>query len=516
MGLSRDVGTALGRRRFLMLGGGVAATAALAACSPAGSGGAGAARKVGPDSPAVAAAECARDVSGAPTVSVALDAAPTEIDLGGKRVSTWAYGGVVPGKEIRVTRGEHLRVDLSNRLPQPTTVHWHGLAIRNNMDGVPNLTQAPVAAGGGFRYEFTVPESGTFWFHPHAGTQLDRGLYGPLIVQDPADGGDYDEELVVVLDDWLDGTGRTPVSVLADLKRNGMGAMGGMHHGGGSMPGMSGGMRMPRSKLLGGDAGDVTYPYYLANGRIAADPQVINAKPGKRYRLRLINAGGDTAFRVGIPGASMTVTHTDGFPVVPKRAESVLLGMAERIDAVVEVPDSSVPLLVVPEGKDGHAQVVFRVGRTPAPDPAALVAPFLARPVLLSTDTVATDHVHLAERKPDVTHALVLEGPGNKYQWTINGKPYNPNRGVGVRQGQYARLRFENQTTMWHPMHLHGHTFQVRGAGGTGPRKDTVIVLPGKTVEVDFEASNPGQWLTHCHNIYHGQSGMMTVLSYLE
>lgn len=509
--------TAVSRRGFLLLAGGAAAGSALAACT--GNSSSSAARPVGPHSTAVAAAERARQVAGAGTTSVRLSPAASEIDLGGPRVSTWTYGSL-PGKEIRITRGTRLSVDFRNELPQPTTVHWHGLAIRNDMDGVPDLTQSAVAARGSFRYDFTVPEAGTFWFHPHVGTQLDRGLYAPLIVEDPSDGRDYDDELVVVLDDWLDGTGRTPDTVLTGLRRNGMGSMGsmgGMSGSGSAMSSMpAGGMQMPQSAVLGGDAGDVSYPYFLANGRVAAAPQVISSKPRRRYRLRLINAAADTAFRVGLPGQQMRVTHTDGFPINPVSADAVLIGMGERVDAVIEVPATSTTLLVVAEGKTGHAQVGFRVGAAALPDATALLPAFLTRPVLMMLSTAAAENVRLAPRNPDVTHTLELAGPSGNYRWTINGKTYDPARGLPVRQGQYVRLRFVNRTTMFHPMHLHGHTFQVRQAGTTGARKDTVLVLPNRTVEVDFVADNPGQWLTHCHNVYHGEAGMMTVVSYVH
>ncbi len=507
----------LSRRRFLALGGGLAATATLgAACSSQSQ--AAPPPRVGPHSPAVTAAAQARQVPGAPTVNVALEAAPTEIDLGaGTRVSTWAFGGQLPGKEIRTKKGDVLRVDLRNNLPQDTTIHWHGLAIRNDMDGVPALTQDPIKAGADFRYEFTLPESGTFWFHPHVGMQLDRGLYAPLIIEDPAEPGKYDTEVVVVLDDWIDGTGTNPDAVLANLNQQGMNMGAGMGMGGGG--GMSG-MGMSGKGPLGGDAGDVTYPYYLANGKIAAAPQVVDAKPGQRIRLRLINAGADTAFRVGMPTSAMTITHTDGFPVTPQQAQAVIMGMGERVDAIITVPDTTTPLLVIPEGKNGIAQLVIRVNQGAAPDPRTLVPAFLQRPVLDTAATRATKQVFLPTKKLDVTHDLVLKGPGpgaaGKYTWTINGKTYNPAEGLPVRQGQRARLRFINQSMMYHPMHLHGHTFQVRGQGGSGPRKDTVLVLPMQTVEVDFDADNPGQWLTHCHNIYHGESGMMTVTSYVE
>ncbi|SEP53529.1 multicopper oxidase family protein [Amycolatopsis saalfeldensis] len=515
----------LNRRGFLALGAGATAAFGLAACSSGGSS-ASQQKKIGPTSPLVNRAEAARRPANASVHAIGLTAQPGEIDLGGVTVKTWSYGQL-PGPEIRLKRGQVLRAKISNRLPQPTTIHWHGLALRNDMDGVPDLTQPAVAAGRDFTYEFTAPEAGTFWFHPHVGVQLDRGLYGPLIVEDPADGKDYDAELVIVLDDWIDGAGTDPDAVLAGLKKNGM-SMGGTPTS--SMPDMPGmgsspstsmpGMgEMPKSALLGGDAGDVTYPYFLANGRRSMDPASFAAKPGQRIRLRLINAGGDTAFRVGVPGAGLRITHTDGFPAAAaSEAAAVLLGMGERVDAVFTVPTSGVPVLAVAEGKGGYAQVLVHAGgsRASAANDGA-VEQLKAAKTLTVADFTAAPQVSLAEKTPDVTHDLKLSGPGAKYDWTVNGKAYNPNEdGLPVRQGQRVRLRFVNDTDMYHPMHLHGHTFQVRGQRSPGPRKDTVLILPRRTVEVDFDADNPGQWLSHCHNVYHGEAGMMTVVSYVE
>jgi multicopper oxidase len=277
-----------------------------------------------------------------------------------------------------------------------------------------------------------------------------------------------------------------------------------------------GGMVMPRSDLLGGDAGDVTYPYFLANGRTADAARAVDVRPGERIRLRLINASGDTAFRVGVPGTPMIVTHTDGFPVVPTPAEAVLLGMGERVDAVVEVADSVVPLLGLAEGKDGVTQVVLRPGPEAAPDVNAAVIALLGSRVTAVNELPAAESVALPALEPDVVHPMTLGGPEPGYTWTINGRTYDPAFGVSVREGQRVRLRFENPTTMFHPMHLHGHTFQIRGPAGAGPRKDTAIVLPGQALVVDFDADNAGQWLTHCHNVYHGEAGMMTVVSYVQ
>jgi len=296
------------------------------------------------------------------TRDIALTAAPARIDIGGQTVDTWAYGGAVPGREVRVRAGDVLRARITNQLPEPTTIHWHGLALRNDMDGVPGLTQAPIPAGADFTYEFVVPEPGTFWFHPHVGLQLDRGLYTPLVIEDPAEPGRYDREIVVVLDDWLSGVGPTPEDTLEGLRENGMqmgGAGGGMQMGGGGMA---------MSPALGGDAGDVTYPSFLVNGRQGANPVTLDAKAGERIRLRILNAGGDTAFRVALGGHQLTVTHTDGFPVEPVTVDALLIGMSERYDVMVTVAgDGAFPLVAVAEGKGGQALAVLRsVGRLPA------------------------------------------------------------------------------------------------------------------------------------------------------
>jgi len=228
----------ISRRQVLAGGGALAGLTVLGACSsrvrtPG---------AVSPGSPAVAAAEGRRRAANARVVAAALTARPSRVDLGGPVVTTWTYGGTLPGPTLRASAGDMLRVAVRNDLPQDTSVHWHGIALRNDMDGVPGVTQQPIRPGAAMTYEFALPQPGTYWFHPHVGTQLDRGLYAPLIVEDRSEPGRYDAEFVVVLDDWLDGTGRDPDRVLAALKA--MSGMGGMDHG--SMPGM-GGAGMPSS-----------------------------------------------------------------------------------------------------------------------------------------------------------------------------------------------------------------------------------------------------------------------------
>lgn len=488
----------LSRRHFLALGGGVLATATLGACATP--------TPIGPGSPLIAQTEQVRRAANARVVSTTLTAAPATVDLGGVAVQTWAYDGRLPGPEIRMARDEVLRAELRNTLPQPTTVHWHGIALRNDMDGVPDLTQPPIAANSTFTYEFAVPHAGTYFFHPHVGTQLDRGLYAPLIVTDPDEAGDYDAEAVIVLDDWLDGVAGDPDQELERLGREGM-DMAGMH----GMGGMDMGGGDPQAPL-GSDTGDVTYPHYLINGRIGADPITVTATPGQRLRLRIINAGSDTPFRVALGGHRMTVTHTDGFPVTPAETDCLLIAMGERYDVTVTLDDGVFPLVAAAEGKDGQGFALVRTasGDTPAPD---------VRPVELNTAPLdaarlrATDAVLLPAREPDRTHTLELGMADAGYRWTINGQVYGEHEPLPMRSGERVRLSFVNNTMMFHPMHLHGHTYQV---GPTGPRKDTSIVLPMQTLDVDFDGDNPGQWLIHCHNLYHGEAGMMTDLSYTE
>lgn len=438
------------------------------------------------------------------TVVADMNPSETDVDLGGVKVRTWTYTGTVPAKEIRLTKGDRLRSTVTNGLPRPTSVHWHGLAIPNGQDGVPVLTQAPIAPGAKFDYEFTPPDAGTYYLHSHFGTQMDRGMYGPLIIEKPDDGRDYDDELVVVLDDWIDGTGTTPDQVLENLKKTGMKPMS-----------MDGPMSSPTAPL-GSDGGDVTYPYYLINGRTTKDPQVVDYRAGQRIRLRVINAGADTAFRVAIPGTELEVTHTDGFPVLPKRTNSVILGMGERFDAIITV-GSSVPLIAAPEAKDGHAQLNLRVAGAPANvDVDGFIKTLRTTEVLNTTTLTPAPDVVLPQRDPDTTLDLKLSGPLDGYTWPINGKLYDPpNNGLAVDAGKRVRLRFTNNSMMFHPMHLHGHTFQVVQPGGPGPRKDTVLVPPMKTVEVDFDTNNPGKWIVHCHNEYHLESGMATFVEYI-
>ncbi|MEU7872205.1 multicopper oxidase family protein [Dactylosporangium sp. NPDC049140] len=461
-------------------------------------------RPLDPHDALIGQVEAARARTGT-IVRAALTPRPVTLDLGGPVVRTWGYADTAPGPLLRARAGDLLHVEVTNQLPATTSVHWHGIALRNDMDGVPGLTQPPIAPGAAFTYEFTAPDPGTYFYHPHSGVQLDRALYGVLVVDDPADPGAYDTEWIVVLDDWVDGTGRTPNDVLASL--HSMAGMGGMMGMRGGMTGMS--MEAYTSPLLGG-AGDVAYPHYLLNGRIPAAPVTLSGRPGQRVRIRIVNAGADTAFRVALGGHRLTVTHTDGFPVAPVDTDALLLGMGERADVTVTLAGGVFPLVALAEGKTGQALAVVRTGAGDVPRADARPVE-LDRAVTTTGSLRATERVRLDERHPDRTHRLELGGSMMPYRWTINGATFDDARPLPVVHGERVRLQFVNRTTMFHPMHVHGHTFALAGGGA---RKDTVIVRPDQTVTVDLDAGNPGQWMTHCHNIYHAETGMMINLAY--
>lgn len=502
--------TALTRRGFL------AATAlgglALAGCGHrAGTGGAASGL-----TDAIAAAEAARPHSGH-TVAMRLTAGSTAVDLGGTRAQAYTYNEMVPGPLIRANVGDKLAVTLVNGLPHASSVHWHGLALRNDMDGAAPATP-DVGPGAEFTYRFTASHPGTYWAHPHTDLDADQGLYLPVIIDDPRDRGAYDAEWIVILDDWTAGIGSSPQQLFDGLRSMGMGMSG---HGMGDMPGMGSGPAVPgvggvgTSELLGGDAGDISYPTYVINGRVPAAPSTFTAKPGQRLRIRFINAGSDTAFRVALAEHTMTVTHTDGFPVVPTDVDALLLGMGERYDVVVTARDGVFPLVAAAEGKNASARAVLSTaaGTTPGAD---YLPPELRGRIGTVATFAAAPEVVLPSDRADTTLTARLTGDMMSYGWTINGRPYGQTEPLRVQQGRNVDIVFVNETAMWHPMHLHGHTFEVLTADGRpGPRKDTLIVLPRQTVGVRLVTDNPGTWMLHCHNTYHQAAGMMTTLDYV-
>jgi FtsP/CotA-like multicopper oxidase with cupredoxin domain len=489
------------RRNALVGGIGLVGAGALSACtgSAPSSVGVGAGNTLGP-------VPSASPSAGQRLVSASLKPKQTTLDLGGTTLSTWAYGDSVPGQLIRATAGDFLRVTVDNQLPADTTVHWHGIRLRNAADGVPGVTQDPIKPGAKYVYEFTAPDPGTYFFHPHVGVQLDRGLYAPLVIDDPAEPGKYDDEWVIVLDDWIDGTGTTPDEVLKKLIADGGSASGGMG-GMGDMGHMGGSMGMGAAPW--GDAGDVTYPYFLINGKAPKDPTTFTGKTGQKIRMRVINAASDTIFALALGGHRMTITHTDGHKVQPTEVGAFYLGMGERYDVTVTLDDGVFPLVAAPFGKDGQAAMaVVRAGSGDAPVAGAMPSE-LSGPVFIGSRLLPDEASRLPERAPDATVSLALNGSMAPYAWGMNGAPFGKNTPLTAKAGTRLRINVTNMTMMTHPLHLHGPAFAL---ADTGLRKDTVLLAPMESRALDLDP-DVGDWMVHCHNIYHAEAGMMILLS---
>lgn len=312
-----------------------------------------------------------------------------------------------------------------------------------------------------------------------------------MIIEEREPHVDYDREYLLVLDDFLTGA-PVPLEAMAGERRGG-GMMGGM------MRGMMGGFVVP------------PYAALLANGRPPDDPDVLSVKRGERIRLRLMNPSGATTFRVAVGGHRMTVTHADGQPVEPVAVDSLLISMGERYDVIIEAGNpGSWPIVAASvEGRHRPARALirYRDSRQSSPPPDAIPEGLRGGRLLRLGDLRGLQT--LSSGSPDRVFDLRLSGRGETV-WTIDGQAWPDADPLIVRSGEHVRVRMVNHSMMLHPMHLHGHFFQVGNV-----LKDTVLV-PGHMgrVTFDFIADNPGRWLFHCHNLYHMEAGMAREVRY--
>jgi len=453
--------------------------------------------------PAWAARACFGQPS-APVREFRLSASRARVRLGaGPTFWAWTYNGQVPGPEIRVKEGEIVRVLLKNFLPEETTIHWHGVPVPNRMDGVPGVTQNGVRPGETFLYEFEARPAGTYIYHSHAGYQLDQGLYGPLIVEPAKEKRSHDREYTLMLEDWV----MKDEGARAETRRRPpMGMMGGMR-----------GMRRGRERA-GAPLLEPIYDGYAVNGRLYPNAEPLAVNQGERVKLRLLNPSSATIYDLQLAGHAMTITHADGRPVEPLETDILRIGMGERYDVELEADNPGSWLLSARETGlgEGQLRVPIRYQGTSAEEPTP--------PDFLPGRRFAA-WWHL--RSPAPEGSPRSEGPGrflsqtlsggmHSPYWTINGQVFPEVSPILVKRGERLRLGYWNHSMMPHPMHLHGHFFQVVNPALPRERwieKDTVIVDPMQRVEIEFVADNPGDWFHHCHNLYHMNAGMANVVT---
>ncbi len=467
-----------------------------------------------------------------------LVAAKRTLEVNGKAATVFGIAGPGGRDGAVLEPGARFAFDLVNELGEETIIHWHGQTPPYTEDGVADPGIPPIAAGERRAYDY-APRAGTHWMHSHQGLQEQRLLAAPLIVRTAEDARADGQEVVLILEDF---TFRDPAEVLAGLTAGGgHGASGDPQAGhdamkmpmtvtdphaghGSAMPAdphsghaMAGGAMagaMPAGMVM--DLNDVTYDAYLANRRTLADPEVVRVERAGRVRLRIINASAATAYWVDLGGAEATLLAVDGTPVQPIAGTRFPLSMAQRIDLLVEVPAGAVvPVLAQREGD------VVRTGLVLAAPGAGVAkigdAAEKAPPLDLALERRLVAVTPLPARPVDRTVRVDLAGGMTPYAWSLNGAFWPKPDLIRVKTGERVLLDIVNDTMMAHPMHLHGHAFQVVEIDGTalsGAVRDTVLVAPRARVKVVFDADNPGRWPFHCHNLYHMATGMMTDVLY--
>ncbi len=496
---------------------------------------------------------------------------------GGRSGHAVAVNGTVPGPLVRLREGQNVRLHVTNHLEEDSSIHWHGLLVPFQFDGVPGVSFPGIRPGERFTYEFPIRQSGTYWWHSHSGLQEQAGHYGPIIVESADPDPRYDRDYVVLLSEF---TPMHPHQIMRKLKvgehyfqRDMLTATEGEMSG--AMRRMWGEMRMnPR------DISDVTGSTYtfLINGHGPADDLQLEFEPGERVRLRVINGSAMTFFNVRLTGVPMTVIAADGQDVDPVEVDEFQIGVAETYDVIVTPPDGS--HAIVAEAMDrsgmGVASLTSHKGHLATPPALREI------PTLSMVDMGMMDHSGMAgmdgmkgmdhsmrdkslvpddvkvgpgvdmiapmpmdrmdfpglgldkvshrvlrytdlkakrmnpHREVDREMEIHLTGNMERYMWSFDGKRFTAVTDDPIRFGYDERVRVKlvNQTMMAHPIHLHGHFFElVNGADHMHqPLKHTVIVQPGGTATFDLTANEPGDWAFHCHLLYHMHAGMMQVV----
>jgi FtsP/CotA-like multicopper oxidase with cupredoxin domain len=437
-----------------------------------------------------------------------------------------------PGKVIAIEQengamGLHLKeadgfnVEVINQLKEPTCIHWHGLILPALMDGVPFVSQNPIPPGGAFHYQFPLKQSGTYWLHSHYGLQEQLLASAPLILESEEQSAKADEQYTVLLSDYS----FTPPATILQRLKVGMRSMGGM-----SMKNMPATQKLYAQKWdeAGGfartviDGGlpdtDIKYDALIANRRTVDNPEIFHVKPGHNVLLRMIAGSAATNFFVDTGALSSLLMAVDGKDVEPVPGNYFQLGIAQRIDLVVKIPDQggAFPIVAQGEGTKQQCGVVLATENAKIPK-IGYQAEFAAAGVDNTQELQLRAENPLPEKPVDRSLPCILGGNMAKYDWTINGAVYPNRNSLDVKENERVEIEFRNDTGMTHPMHLHGHDFQVTEIDGTkvqGALRDTLIVPPKSTIKVIFDANNPGVWAFHCHILYHAAVGMFTVLKY--
>jgi FtsP/CotA-like multicopper oxidase with cupredoxin domain len=419
-------------------------------------------------------------------VEINLEAAVTPLEIvPGVRTDAWTYNGGLPGPLIRARRGDRLIVHFSNRLPASTTVHWHGVQVPIEMDGVPGISQPPVAPGGTFTYDFVVPDAGLFWYHPHvlSAAQVGFGLYGPLLVEDPDDPVKVADELVLVL---------------SDISTDDHGVL---------EPADNGGVL---GALLGREGNHV-----LVNGRVRP---TVTVRQGALQRWRIVNTAKSRYFELALGDTQpFELIGVDGGHLeYSLQRWTIVLGPGERADVLVapRIDDAAVGLTLVTHPFDrGFGSTEYRTPedlihfeRADLPPAPEMPLPKVTRDIPAMT----------AEGATPINIELVMTKTKGDSAFAIQGGPFWRKSSVRAEVGEKQLWTITNTAIWAHPIHLHGFFFQEVDDQGVplSPRawKDTIHVPVKSTRRFLVKLDRPGSWMYHCHILDHAEAGLMSTV----
>lgn len=478
-----------------------------------------------------------------------LTARQKTVNLSGKASVDFAIAinDQIPAPPLEFTEGDDAEIVVKNEVPgQELSIHWHGILLPPEMDGVPYVTTPTIRTGESLTFKFRIRQSGTYWYHSHTNVQEQKGVYGAFIIHPKKKPFAYDKDVVAVLSDWAD---EDALKILSNLRKDGdyyLYKKGTMRSWLGALQAKSLGNFLLNewSRMGGMDFSDVGYDAFLINGK--TDSQLVNAKPGEKLRIRIINAAASSYFHVALGKSPMKVVSADGVDISPTLAKELLMGMAETYDLLYEVAEAkNYELKITVQDGTGTASAWIGGGEKvsapvkPFPDMYATMdhsghgghggrAGHSGHgehghhhvSVIESLDVdglTALKSTELPKKKPDYELTLTLGGDMERYIWHLNGKAIHQDRNILIKEKDVVRFTFVNETMMHHPMHLHGHFFRVlTDKGELSPLKHTVDVPPHGTRTIEFYANEPGEWMLHCHNLYHMKTGMARVVKYMS
>ncbi|MCV2870360.1 multicopper oxidase family protein [Defluviimonas sp. WL0002] len=452
--------------------------------------------------------------------SLSLSATTRVIEVNGRAATVLGLVNAQDGLGLTLEPGQRFRTDLTNTLDFDTIIHWHGLIPPNAQDGVPN-TNPMLKPGETRAYDFQ-PRPGTFWMHSHIPEQEIGLLAAPLIVRSEEDIRADRQEVVMFLHDF---SFRTPQEVLADVTGGTAVDHGHMDHSArASAKGMTGtaGMTMDGMHDMGGmamDLNDFDFDAYLANDRTLDDPDVIAVERGGRIRLRVINGAAMTAFWIDLGAVNGRLVAVDGEAVAPLDGTRFSVAPAQRLDIEIDLTSdgAALPVLALREGARERTGIILAPKGAEVPRLEALsgeVHPPVSGDMRQELALRALSP--LPDRPAGNRRMVMLMGAMAPYLWTIDGSVWENRTPIAAAAGERVELMFHNMSMMAHPMHLHGHVFQVVEVNGSriaGALRDTVHVPAMGSVTIAFDAGEPAPWMLHCHHMAHLATGMMTELA---